>query len=59
LGFDLAMATICDLPDLLTGFKTDLASWFTFDIEAFITKLNEYSERMKGEGEFTPTEEGD
>lgn len=47
------------LPSLLLGFRDELSKWFEFDIEAFITKLNEYSERMKAEGEPIPTEEGD
>ncbi|MBA7592800.1 hypothetical protein ES708_34994 [subsurface metagenome] len=59
IGFDLAMMAIIDLPDLLTGFKTDLSEWFKFDVEAFMVKLEEYSERMKPEGVPTLTEEGD
>ena len=58
-GWEFALDAIIGLPELLTGFKTDLADWFKFDIEDFMVKLEEYSERMKPEEELIPTEEGD
>ncbi|MBA7621057.1 hypothetical protein ES703_28414 [subsurface metagenome] len=47
IGFDAAMIAMAGLPALLTEWKIDLASWFDFDIDKFITMWRESESKMK------------
>lgn len=46
-GFDFAMMALGGLPELLTGFKTDLSEWFHFDITEFFGQVNEMQAKLK------------
>lgn len=47
VGFDAAMAAIGLLPTLLTEWRADLAKFFTFDMDEFMTAMQTMSESMK------------
>ncbi|MBA7694230.1 hypothetical protein ES703_102837 [subsurface metagenome] len=47
VGFDAAMAALAGMPGLLIEWKTDLANWFDFDIEKFLTIWKDNEAKMK------------